>query len=93
MLLFQIPRVIKRAVICVPIATRGQGAFVKTMARDLPWKAYKLNKSEKILREKADKEKGFIPGHGAIKTNTHFSTLLRFYWTGHTGSALSTDFP
>jgi len=62
-------------VIYVSIATRGQGAFVKHMARDLPWRAYKLSKSE----EKSDKEKGFIPGYGAIKNNIYFSSLLRFY--------------
>lgn len=61
------------------------------MAKDLPSKAYKLNQ-RKYSEKKADKEKRFIPGYGAIKTNIHFSTLLWFYWTGHTGAALSTDF-
>lgn len=46
-----------------------------------------------IEEMEAEKEKAFIPGYGAIKTNTHFIPLLRFYWMRHAGPALSMDFP
>lgn len=46
------------------------------MAKRLPWKSYKLNKVDKILKEKKKKtEKGFILRYTAIKHNAYFSTI------------------
>lgn len=78
---FQVPHVIKKVVIYVLVATRGQGAIAQHVARDLPWKTHRReNTQRKNLAEKRDLSLGMEP----LKT-TSFSypaeiLLNRTHW-------------